>query len=147
MAPAKPGSVIGHTAKYLAAKLRDNKAAREKRRDANLASPEEAEQPAVKKPKHDVDYALTNQVKKLTTRALQQWTDQMNASTDQIYVSLYGEHWEEGKKYELEKLVAKQADAREQQVALAESARKQRESDRVMTNTGIYKDDCDPRLS
>lgn len=146
----KPGSAIGHTARYLADKLRAKKAAMEKRKGEGLPE-EEEDQPdrAVKKANHGVDNVTQQQIEELKVKALWKWNEQLQASTDNIYKKLYGQHWEEGKKYELEKLARKQADHRKHEAELEED-RGQRinsweKARAAVTDSGVYKDDFDPR--
>lgn len=148
--PVKPGSAIGHTARYLADKLRAKKAAREKRKAEGLPE-EEEDQPdrVVKTASHDFDDVTQQQIEELKVKALWKWNGQLQASTDNMYKKLYGQHWEEGKKYELEKLARKQADHRKREAEL-EKARGQLvsswEKARVaVTHSGVYRDDVDPR--
>ena len=105
--------------------------------------------PVAKKPRHGVDGDLQQQINDLTVEALWTWNEQMQEGTDRIYQSLYGEHWEEGKKYEMEKLAKAQASERKRQ---AENAKTRRQSDAwdaaqaSCRDTGVYKDDWDPRF-
>ena len=147
--PVKPKSAISHTAKYLADKIRAKKATSEKRKPETLPEDEEGqpERPA-KWAKEDLDGDFQSQIKELTVKALWKWNDQLQAGTDMIYKSLYGEHWEEGKKIELEKLAKLQAEEKKKH---AELAQRQRLSDweearASVTDSGIYKDDWDPRF-
>ena len=150
MAPVKPGSALGHTARYLADKIRAKKAAREKRKDQGLPESDEDEpRRAMKRIRRDADDVNPQQIEDLKVKGLQKWTEQMQAGTDNIYKSIYGEHWEEGKKYELEKLSQKQAEHQRQQ-ADYEAAHTERvsiwkKSHAALTDPGIYKDDYDPR--
>lgn len=144
--PTKPHSAIGHTARYLAEKIRRRKALIEKRK----AEEEDSEpQPLMKKARYGDDGDLQQQINDLKVEALWGWNEQMQEGTDRIYQSLYGEHWEEGKKYEMEKLAKAQADERKRQ---AEAAGTKRESDSwyaakaSCADTGVYKDDWDPRF-
>lgn len=146
----KPGCAIGHTARYLADKLRAKNAAREKRKAEGLPE-EEEDQPdrGAKSVKLGVDDVTRQQIEELKVKALTKWNEQLQASTDDIYKKLYGQHWEEGKKYELEKLARKQADHRKREAEL-ENARNQRKSSwqkarAAITDSGVYRDDLDPR--
>ena len=151
MAPVKPGSAIGHTARYLADRIRAKKAAKEKRKAGGMPEIEDDEsRPAAKKIYNAATEEVDPQeIEDLKIRAFQTWTNQMQAGTDDIYKTLYGQHWEEGKKYELEKLSEKQADHRRQQ-AKQEAAHGQRmsnweKSHAAVADSGVYKDDYDPR--
>ena len=148
--PVKPKSAVAHTAMYLADKIRAKRAAREKRKAEGL--PEEVEerpQPAAKKVKQDADGGLQDQINDLTVKAIWKWNDQLQTSTDNIYKSLYGEHWEEGKKYELEKLAKMQNDEKRRQAELAQREHERltswEEAHAAVTDPKLYKDDWDPR--
>lgn len=126
------------------------KALKEKRKAEGLLEEEEGQsQVLVKKAKHDVDESLQQQINDLTVKALWQWNEQMQEGTDRIYQSLYGEHWEEGKKYEMEKLAKVQADEKKRQAELAKTKRKRSSWEAAKAScsgTGVYKDDWDPRF-
>ncbi|KAK4697112.1 chromatin structure-remodeling complex subunit RSC1/2, partial [Lecanoromycetidae sp. Uapishka_2] len=148
MPPLKPKSALQHSARYLADRIRAKKVRREERIAAGLTAEEdEQSQPATKKPKQSHDDYPQQPIGNLINKALNVWNDQMQAGTDKIYQSLYGEHWEEGKKYELEKLARSQAEHRKRQAALAQQKRKSswHLSKDSITDSGIYKDDLDPR--
>lgn len=142
--PTKPGSAIGHTARYLAEKLRRKIALKEKRRAEGLPDEEE---PAAKRPKLAIsDPAFQAQVGEMRDRALRILIDQMEQGTKATYQSIYGDKWEEGMKYEQEKLAERQREHQLKQAQLAESARKRKEKEQVsMTDSGVYLDDFDPR--
>lgn len=147
--PSKPRSAVGHTARYLANKIRAKKAAQEKRKAEDLPEDEEERaQRAIKKAKQGVDGDLEQQIKDLTVKAIWKWNGQMQADTDKIYESLYGELWEEGKKYELEKLAKAQTNERQRQAELAQKKKKSdwEEARDACRDSGIYKDDLDPRF-
>ncbi|CAD6571707.1 MAG: hypothetical protein ASARMPREDX12_004659 [Alectoria sarmentosa] len=148
--PTKPHSAIGHTAKYLAEKIRIKKALKEKRKAEGLRE-EKEEQPQllVKKAKQGVDWDLQQQINDLAVKALWKWNEQMQVGTEKIYQSLYGQHWEEGKKYEMEKLAKVQADERKRQAEFAKTNERKSNWDAAKAScsgTGIYKDDWDPRF-
>lgn len=147
--PTKPHSAIGHTAKYLAEKIRRRSALNEKRKAEGLREEVHQPQHLVKKAKHDVDRTLQQQINDLTVKALWQWNEQMQESTDRIYQSLYGQHWEEGKKYEMENLAKVQADEKKRQAEFAKNRRKGSSWEAAKAScsgTGVYKDDWDPRF-
>ena len=151
MAAVKPGSAIGHTARYLADRIRAKKAAKEKRKAEGLPEIEadESRRAAKKLCNGTAQEVDPQQIEDLKIKALQTWTHQMQAGTDNIYKQLYGQHWEEGKKYELEKLGRIQADHERQQIK-QEAASTQRmssweKSHAAVADSDIYKDDYDPR--
>ncbi|KAL9102278.1 MAG: hypothetical protein Q9163_002547 [Psora crenata] len=146
----KPGSAVGHTARYLAARLRARIDARQKRKAAGLSDSDEASegrQVAVKKlRREEFDPNLGVQIRSTIDEALGLWIHQMQAGTDRLYQDLYGQQWEEGKKYEAELLKASQTKARELQEGLEQSRQQREESRKVsLLPTGVYKDDWDPR--
>ena len=147
--PVKPGSAVGHTAKYLAARLRTQIEAKEKRKAAGV--PEdgvEAEKQIASKRTKRVDEDPDLAQKIITTReeALRLWTQQMRNGTDRMYQDLYGPHWEEGKHYEGELLRVKQAETRkaEEELRTSRQAREQARKVSLAPSTS-FKDDWDPR--
>lgn len=148
--PTKPHSAIGHTAKYLAGKIRIKKALKEKRKAEGLPEEEEKQpQLLAKKAKNGVDEVLQQQIHDLTVKALWKWNEQMQEGTDKIYQSLYGQHWEEGKKYEMEKVAMVQANEKKRQEELAKNKGNGNYWDAAKAScrgTGVYKDDWDPRF-
>ena len=152
MPPYKPGSAIGHTARYLADKIRAKKAAQQEKRKAEDPLDKEDDHPlhAVKRVHKDTGETISpDHIEDLKIQALKQWTEQMQPGTDAIYRRLYGQHWEEGKKYELEKLSQKQAEHKRQQAELEaahpDRSSKWKKSHAAVTDSGIYRDDYDPR--
>lgn len=148
--PTKPHSAIGHTAKYLAEKIRTKRALKEKRKAEGLPEEEdEQQQLLVKKAKNGIDGNLQQQINDLTVKALWKWNEQMQEGTDNIYQSLYGQHWEEGKKFEMEKLAKVQGDEKKCQAELAKTNKYKSNWDAAKAScsgTGVYKDDWDPRF-
>lgn len=142
--PTKPGSVVGHTARYLAEKLRRKIALKEKRQAEGLSDHEDS---ASKRPKHaETDLSFKTQVSEMRDRALGILFNQMQHGTTAIYQDIYGEKWEEGMKYEQQKLAEKQQEHLLKQGQLEESARKRKEKENVsLTGNGVYLDDFDPR--
>ena len=126
------------------------KALKEKRKAEGLPE-EEEEQPQLlaKKAKYGVDGNLQQQINELTVKAVWKWNEQMQEGTDKIYQSLYGQHWEAGKKYEMEELAKVQADEKKRQAELAKTKCKRNCWDAAKAScsgTGVYKDDWDPRF-
>ena len=148
--PTKPHSAIGHTAKYLAEKIRRKKALKERRDvETPLAEEEKEALHLAKKVKYDGDGDLQQQINDLTVKALWMWNEQMQEGTDSIYQSIYGQHWEEGKKHEMDKLARVQADERKRKAELATTRGQSNSWDAAKascSDTGIYKDDWDPRF-
>lgn len=126
------------------------KAVKEKRKAEGLPEEEEEQtQLLVKRARNSADGDLHQQIKDLTVKALWKWNEQMQEGTDKIYQSIYGQHWEEGKKYEIEKLAKVQADEKKRQAELAKSKCKSNSWNAAKascSDTGVYKDDWDPRF-
>ena len=143
--PTQPGSAIGHTARYLAEKIRRKKALEEKRKADGL--PIHEEEPMKKKPKHGVaDASLTTQIGEMRDKALRLLIAQMDQSTVAIYKDIYGDNWEEGMKHEQAKLAADQQQHKLKQLELEEGARTRKEKETVsLTGNGVYLDDFNPR--
>jgi len=142
--PVGEGTVIGHTAKHLANKLRRKMALKEKREAEGL--PSDGETPALKKAKVEQEEPSLQRVEDLRDRGLRMMIEQMNQGTEAIYKSVYGDTWEEGMEYEQGRLQVAQAEAAKRQAELEASERKRREGEKVdMYGTGLYLDDYDPR--
>lgn len=143
--PAKPGSAIGHTARYLAKKLRLQIARKEKRKAEGL--PEMFEDSGNKKPRLGAaDPAVLARVEQMRDRALDIWMARCQQDTVALYKDIYGEMWEQGMEYEHEKLVALQRDRKLRSIEWEESKRRREEKEKVSLNgTGLYLDDFDPR--
>lgn len=142
--PVNEGSAVGHTAKYLANKLRRTLALKEQGQAAGL--PENEQAPLTKKLKTTSSAPSQQEIEALRDKGLRLLIDQMNHGTENIYRDVYGDHWEEGMKYEQEKLMLAQEEARALRAELEASERKRKEQDRVsLRRTGVYLDDYDPR--
>ena len=143
--PAKSGSAIGHTARYLAKKLRLQIARKEKRKAGGL--PEMDEDFGNKKPRLGAaDPSVLTRVEQMRVRALDIWMARIQQGTVALYKDIYGEMWEQGMEYEHEKLVADQRDRKLRQIEWEESKRRREEKEKVSLNgTGLYLDDFDPR--
>lgn len=142
--PVNEGSAVGHTAKYLANKLRRKLALKEQREAAGL--PESEEAPATKKLKTTPSAPSQQEIEALRDKGLKLLVDQINHGTENIYRDIYGDQWEEGMRYEQEKLMTAQEEARARRVELEASERKRKEQDRIsLRHTGVYLDDYDPR--
>ena len=142
--PLKEGSAVGHSARYLAEKLRRKMALKEKRKAQGL--PEEVEEPVQKKVKHEIDESLPGKILDLREKALQLLIDQTQEGTDAIHKELYGPEWKEGAMYEAQKLTERQINAQKKQAALQEAERRKKERETVpIEGIGVYLDDFDPR--
>lgn len=146
--PVRPGSAIGHTAKYLAAKLRDETSTREKRKaDGFPEDSTEDEQLAIKRSRREVYRPPNDRVKDSQEQALNLWIKQMQQGTERIYQDLYGRHWEESKQYDEAKLGEHQAAFRKRNLDLETSEKRRMEKAKVdLLGLGIFKDDLNPRL-
>ena len=70
----------------------------------------------------------------------------MQQGTEAIYKDLYGEHWEEGMRYEAEKLAKGREEAKAKKEALGERQRKRGQSRKVaLVTPTVFLDDYDPR--
>ncbi|KAG8529288.1 uncharacterized protein KY384_005923 [Bacidia gigantensis] len=137
--PVKPGSAIGHTARYLADKLRTELAAKEKEKAGRGPLPKRAKQA-------EDELELSQQIQTTSEEALQLLIKQMHNGRDQIYKDLCGEHWEERKRHEDESLKVKQAKAKKERAELEESRGRRTESRQLTLVPGtVFKDDWDPR--
>lgn len=149
--PVKRGTPIGHTAAYLAAKIRKRLGLKDGEMPTDpKSSVISSQEPASKKPKlsHNAEASASfiQQVNKTRDQALEILICQLDQGTEAIYKDLYGEHWKEGMKYEKEKLEAAQKERRELNAEIAESARKRKENNTVsLRGTGVFLDDIDPR--
>ncbi|KAI4290118.1 MAG: hypothetical protein L6R35_000606 [Caloplaca aegaea] len=140
----KEGYALGHTARYLAEKLRRKIALKEKRKAEGL--PEDFEEPKPKKIASTVDENLGGQIHEMRDQAMQLLIDQMQQGTEALYNSLYGPEWEEGARLEAARTKQRQDETRRKQAALAENERKRMESESVtLTGKRIYLDDFNPR--
>ena len=144
--PVGEGTVTGHTAKYLANKLR-RKIALEEKREAEGLSTEDVEPPAAKKLKVEQNEKPSLQrVEGLRDRGLKMLIEQMNKGTEDIYKSIYADTWQEGMKYEQERLKMAQAEERRKKELLEFSKRVRGEKEKVdMYGSGVFLDDYDPR--
>lgn len=135
---------MGHTAKYLANKLRRKMALKEERKAAGL--PEDEESPVSKRLKTASTAPSLQEIEALRDKGLKLLIDQMTQGTEQIYKGTYGDQWKEGMKYEQQKLLIAQEEARARNVELEESERRGKEEDQIsLRGTGLFLDDYDPR--
>lgn len=120
-------------------------AMKEKRKAEGL--PETDEEPVKKKPKYGAaDPSLIVQVQEMRDKAIDIWIRQLEQGTVAVYKDIYGDKWEQGMKYEQEKLAAEQRDHRLKQAQWEESKRRREEEEKVsLTGSGVYLDDFDPR--
>ncbi|KAL8658396.1 MAG: hypothetical protein Q9226_001040 [Calogaya cf. arnoldii] len=142
--PTKEGSAMGHTARYLAEKLRRKMAMKQKRMAEGLPEDFEERQPKKRRAKFNED--LTGQIQTMRDEALQVLIDQMQDGTEAIYRDIYGSQWEQGASFEVARTAKHQAEARERLAAAVDLSHKKEETETVtMTGTGVHLDDLDPR--
>jgi chromatin structure-remodeling complex subunit RSC1/2 len=148
--PVKKGAAMAHTTRYLAEKLRKAGALKEATAQKEMARRrEEAES---RKRKHEEETVQAKTVQELMDESLMVLIEQMEHATDMAWKSIYGDKWEEGKKFEMERLAARQAEHLEKVRLLSENARKRQEAERLERANclkgppgGVYLDDIDPR--
>lgn len=142
--PVSEGTVVGHTAKHLANKLRRKMALEEKREAEGL--PADGEMPAPKRVKLEQEEPSRQRIQGLRDRGLGMLIEQLSQGTEAIYKSVYGDTWPEGMEYEQARLKVAQAEAAQRQLELEASERRRGEGEKVdMYGTGVYLDDYDPR--
>ncbi|KAJ4987285.1 chromatin structure-remodeling complex protein RSC2 [Stagonosporopsis vannaccii] len=105
----KDGRALGHSAAYLAARARREKARAEKRK-AEAPSTCERES-AAKQAKLDQDDKLTQAIAKLSTKAIKALEDQLAAATKTELHALFNDHTSEGVQTVVGELLDKQASA------------------------------------
>ena len=143
--PLQPGAAVGHSVKYMAAKMRRQLLEKKRKVEGEENSPEDV---GSKRTKTEVEGQIFKKgVKEMTDDALRALIKQMDEGTDQIWKTMYGSEWETGKTMETQRLYERQAKAARGEAELAESRRKRAESERVSMkrDAGPYLDDYDPR--
>lgn len=155
--PTKPGGAIGHTARYLAAKVRRKIALAEKQKAATTTSTADlpdlsSDGPAPKRAKaegeddDDAAASFAAQVAEMKNQAVDLMVRQMDQGTEALCKDLYGEHWAEGMRIEREKVAKAQAGRMRQLAELEAGEARRREKTRVsLMGNGVYLDDFDPR--
>ena len=141
--PIKPGDAVGHSVRYMAAKLRRAEALKEKRKaEAATDIEEQAER---KKAKHEEAVILARDVEKLKIKALGILANQMEDSTDSVWKSLHGEKWKEGRKLEMERLDKAQFEYQEKMKRIEQGQRKIKDRETVSLQRRCgYLDDVEP---
>ncbi|KAL8675394.1 MAG: hypothetical protein Q9168_000225 [Polycauliona sp. 1 TL-2023] len=142
--PTQEGSAMGHTARYLAERIRRKIAMKERRVAEGL--PDDFEEPEPKKTRPEIDGNLAKRIETLRNDALQVMIDQMQDGTETIYRNVYGSQWKQGAEFEEARTAEYQAEARKRLAAAADLMRKKEASETVsMMGTGVYLDDLNPR--
>lgn len=118
---------LGHSLRYLADKAR-NKEADEKKRKARAARLEEEEKERVKRVKSE-EAALAQFVLDQSAQMLRKVTENMDKETDELYKQMHGENWEEMRKEDLAKVVARQEAALEEKKSLEAFKEEQKKRD------------------
>ena len=139
------GAAIGHSARYMATKLRRQLLEKKRKAEEGEKSSEDVNG---KRTKMEADgQKMQKTVKQMTDDALQALIKQMDEGTDQIWKNMYGSEWEAGKTLEAQHLHERQARAAAAEAELAESRRKRAERERIpmKRDIGLYLDDYDPR--
>ncbi|KAI9822333.1 MAG: hypothetical protein M1827_000051 [Pycnora praestabilis] len=142
--PAKPGQAIGHSTRYLAEKARRIRANLEKRKleQTDLA----AEEGPNKTVKPATEPASGDEIADMTKKALELFTKQMEDGTKLLCQQIYGDRWEEGMKYTMEKLQKLQSEERIKKQERERNAEVMKEREKIsLRGTGVYLDDIDPR--
>lgn len=139
--PVGEGTVTGHTARYLANKLRRKITLKETR------SAEDIDEPAAKKAKLKQEEQPSQQrVEELRDKGLKMLIEQMNKGTEDIYKGIYGIEWEKGMREEQGRLRKRQGEERARREDLERSRRERAERERVdMYGSGVFLDDWNPR--
>ena len=146
LAPLKHGSAVGHTARYLAEKIRRRIAQkRQAEGPENVQSIDE--QPTPKKARTESSVPLAIQANgALANNALLSWVKNMEAGTLAIQKATYGDRLEEGVKWEREHMAELNSEAVKERLEHEEFRRKCKERKKVpLMHRGPYLDDIDPR--
>jgi len=142
--PYKKGAAIGHSAKYMAEKIRRAEALSEKRKREGVLELEEDAQR--KKAKHEKDEVLTTEVADLTTKAINLLEKQITNSTKATYRQLYGDEWEAALETDVERLGNIQAATKARMIAIDEHEKRMKERKIIpLKRSGVFLDDLDPR--
>lgn len=147
--PTKNGGPPMHSLKYLAAKLRRQKAEREKLEasmklplDEQKRNSEENHRKRIKLEEEKVAKDL-QALEEKSMLALAKWLDQ---GTDAIYKHEWGALWQEAKRLDGINMGMAQAEEQEKQRRVEENAKKRKAKDIIpITNKGPFLDDFDPR--
>ncbi|MCJ1391941.1 hypothetical protein MMC18_004808 [Xylographa bjoerkii] len=142
--PTKKGEALGHSVKYIAAKLRRNHEMKMKREaeEAERASTEVQR----KKQKLQEDIRLAEDLDSLETKALKAFIKEMDEGTDQIYKRDYGDRWQEAKMLDTQRLKKAQEKAQALKTLLEENERKRAEDGKISFRSNVpFLDDIDPR--
>ena len=142
--PTKKGEALGHSARYLAAKLRREDEMKEKRKLNEAAH----RQDEANKKKRRLDEAmqLANRIEELKVESLVALQKQMEDEELNLWKELYGDQWEEAREIEKVRLAKSQKEWKKRMEAEEESARKIKEREFVsLKNPEVFLDDIDPR--
>jgi len=138
-----------HSLKYVAAKLRRQKAEREEL-EATMKLPIQeqmrlSQEHHIKRIKLEEESAAET-VQMLEDNAMLAMAKWLDEGTDVIYKREWGNLWQEAKELDRINLIKAQAEEQELQRKLAESARKRKFKEFIpITNKGPFLDDFDPR--
>jgi chromatin structure-remodeling complex subunit RSC1/2 len=110
--------VLGHSLRYLADKAR-NKEADEKKRKARAAQLEQETAERVKRVKVEEE-GMAQFIMDQKVKALKKWAEGMDRGTDGLYKHLHGENWQEVRKEDMGKIIARQELASKEQKEIEE---------------------------
>ena len=143
--PLQPGAAVGHSVKYMAAKMRRQLLEKKRKAEGEGNSLEDV---GSKRTRIVVEgQKIQKSIKEMTDDALKALIKQMDEGTDQIWKSMYGSEWKAGKNMGTQRLYERQTKAASNEAELAESRRRRAESERISMrrDAGPYLDDYDPR--
>ena len=139
-----------HTTRYLAEKLRRSGALREATAAKEMERRREESQ--AKKRKLEHESAQAEEVGELQELAFKVLIQQMDEATKVTYKQMYGDRWEEGKAFELQKLAKRQEEHQKEMKRQEEREKKRKWADRAHQEQllkgppgGVFLDDIDPR--
>ena len=142
--PTKKGEALGHTVKYLAAKLRRNHKMKIKRKAEEAEK--QTDEVQRKKRKLEEDIRIAEDLESLETKALKAFIRQMDEGTDLIYKREYGDRWQEVKTFETQRLKRAQEEAQELKMLLEANEKKRAQAATIsFRSNGPFLDDIDPR--
>ena len=142
--PSKKGEALGHSVKYIAAKLRRNREIIIKRKAEEAEK--EFDEVQRKKRKLDEGTCIVEDLENLEIKAIKAFIRQMDEGTDFIYKRGYGDRWQEAKALETHRLKRSQEEAQTLKILLEENERKRAEATNIsFRSNGPFLDDIDPR--
>ena len=122
---------MGHSVRYLAEKMRRKEALNSAKRKAEEAERAAGEREARKKVSVDEQERLKTKVTQLMGRAVGVLEKQMNEVTEGVWKDVYGDRWEEGMRFEKDRLRVLQEDKKREEERLEAERKKIREREMV----------------